>query len=55
MDTNLSKQFSFLINENTESKLEKVIEQILASDIIDINEYLSYKNIIQVIIFDIVR
>jgi len=52
MDTNLSKQFLFLINENTESKLEKVIEQILDSDVIDTNEYLSNKNIIEVIIIN---
>jgi hypothetical protein len=45
MDTNLSKQLYFLVNENTGVKLEKVIEQIVESNLYNINELLEHKNV----------
>jgi hypothetical protein len=45
MDTNLAKQLSFLVNENTGPKLEKVIEQIIESNLYNVNDLLEHKNI----------
>jgi len=45
MDTNINKQFSVLIDQNTGAKLGQVIVQILESNIININEFLNHKNV----------
>lgn len=45
MDTTITKQFYCLIEQNTGSKLEKVIEQILESSIININHCFLHKNV----------
>lgn len=38
MDTSLIKQFSFLIDKNSGAKLEKIIEQVLESNLLNIND-----------------
>jgi hypothetical protein len=48
MDTNLAKQLTFLVNENTGAKLEKVIEQILGSNLYNVNDLLAHKHIQEV-------
>lgn len=45
MDTSIAKQFTVLIDQNTGAKLEQIIEQIIESNIININEYFLHKNI----------
>ena len=45
MDTSITKQFAFLIEQNSGAKLEKVIEQILESNVLNINEFCNHKNI----------
>jgi hypothetical protein len=51
MDTNLVKQFMFLINENTGAKLEKIIEQVIESEVININELFNNENVKKVSIY----
>ncbi len=51
MDTNVSRQLEFLVNENTGFRLEKIIEQILESDVYNINDILENNNIKAVINF----
>jgi hypothetical protein len=48
MDTNLIKQFMFLMKENKGAKLEKIIEQIIESDLININELFVCENVQEV-------
>jgi hypothetical protein len=48
MDTNLVKQFMFLMNENKAGRLEKIIEQIIESDLININELFVSENVQEV-------
>lgn len=45
MDTSLYREFYFLIDQNTGSKLEKIIEQVLDSNILNINNLFLHKNI----------
>lgn len=45
MDTSLSRQLQFLVQENTGAKLEKVIEQILESNLYTTNDILEHKNV----------
>lgn len=51
MDTSIAKQLQFLVNENTGAKLEKVIEQILESDIYSTSDLLSHPNMESVIFY----
>ena len=51
MDTTIAKQFHFLIELNTGTKLENVIEQILGSNILNINQLFIHHNIQAVISF----
>jgi hypothetical protein len=44
MDTNLVKQFMFLMNENCGPKLEKIIEQVIESEIVNVNELFCNEN-----------
>jgi hypothetical protein len=52
MDTNLSKQLHFLVAQNAGIKLEKVIEQILESNLFNTSEILSHPNV-QAVIFSL--
>jgi hypothetical protein len=45
METNISKQLYFLVEENSGTKLEKVIEQILESNIYNVSDFLKHKNV----------
>jgi hypothetical protein len=45
MDTNLTKQLNFLVNENIGTKLEKVIEQIIESGLYNVNDLFEHQNI----------
>ncbi len=45
MDTNLLSQLQYLVQNNTGPKLEKIIEQILESSLINTNEFLQNENI----------
>ncbi len=45
MDTNLSMQLAYLVNQNTGMKLEKVIEQILESNLINTNDLFESENV----------
>lgn len=48
METSQLKQFAFLVKENKGAALEKIIEQILSSDLYYFFEYLSMPNIKEV-------
>ncbi len=48
MDTNVSKQLIYLVQQNSGIKLEKVIEQILISDIYFTHEIFHHPNIQEV-------
>lgn len=48
MDTNLSKQLHFLVNDNTGVKLERVVEQILESNLYNIGDIVKHNNIASV-------
>jgi hypothetical protein len=54
MDTNLSQQFLFLAKENTGTKLEKVIEQILESNMYNVYELYTSPNVqaVKLLIFN---
>lgn len=45
MDTNISRQLGFLVQQNTGVKLEKVIEQILESNLYNTNDFLENENV----------
>jgi hypothetical protein len=45
MDTNIYKQLLFLVSQNTGIKLEKIIEQVLESNIYSMNEILENENV----------
>lgn len=45
MDTNIEKQLIYLVTQNTGVQLEKIIEQILESKLILINEILIHPNV----------
>ena len=45
MDTNLSRQFAFLVQQSTGVKLEKIIEQILESSFINTNDLFESENV----------
>jgi len=45
MDTTITKQFYCLIEQNTGTKLENIIEQILESNILNINHLFLHKNV----------
>lgn len=49
MDTTLARQLSFLVQENTGVKLEKIIEQVLESNMTNLSEILEHNNVKQVI------
>jgi hypothetical protein len=49
MDTNLHQQISYLVNQNTGIKLEKIIEQILESNLIYIYDLFVNENVQSVI------
>jgi len=49
METSLSQQLKFLINENKGIKLENVLEKVLESDIYFFNDILSHPNVLEVI------
>jgi|LauGreDrversion4_2_1035121.scaffolds.fasta_scaffold1889609_1 hypothetical protein len=50
MDTTITKQFYCLIEQNSGTKLEKIIEQILESNILNINHLFLHKNV-QAVLF----
>ena len=45
MDTNITKQFHVLIEQNTGNKLENILEQILESNVLNINQFFIHPNI----------
>jgi hypothetical protein len=45
MDTNLASQLKYLVQNNTGVKIEKIIEQILESNLINLKEFLDFVNI----------
>lgn len=45
MDTNLTRQLAFLVQQNTGVKLEKIIEQILESNVYNVNDLLENENV----------
>lgn len=45
MDTNLTSQLRYLVQNNTGAKLEKVIEQILESNLINLQQFLELENV----------
>lgn len=45
MDTNLTSQLLYLVQNNTGAKLEKIIEQILESNLINFRDFLELENI----------
>jgi hypothetical protein len=51
MDTNIHKQLLFLVNQNSGIKLEKIIEQVIESSVININEFLESENVKKVNLF----
>ncbi len=48
MDTNLTTQLFYLVQQNTGIKLEKIIEQILVSNIFQTKEIIQHPNIQEV-------
>jgi hypothetical protein len=55
MDTNLASQLKYLVQNNSGAKIEKIIEQILESDLININDFLQYENIKSVSQFNLAQ
>lgn len=52
MDTNIYKQLLFLVSQNTGIKLEKIIEQVLESNIYSMSEILENENVKNVCIYN---
>jgi hypothetical protein len=45
MDTTLSRQLQFLVGQNTGVKLEKILEQVLESNLYNTNDILENENV----------
>jgi hypothetical protein len=49
MNSSLSEQLKFLINENKGVKLENILEKVLESDIYFFNDILNHPNVLDVL------
>ncbi len=50
MESSVSKQLKFLINENKGVKLENILEKVLESDIYFFNDIINNPNVLEVCI-----